>query len=264
MSTASQNKLYGRTQDTFAAGWRLHGHQGDGRAPRHSLGSRLGDRGRARHRNLGRLVSRRLAWTAGALGLGLGACFPFIFDTSTLVQCVTDADCEVGTAVTRTGAAGLPLAAARAARARRAGARGRAETPSGGSSVGTTSGSSSRSTAGSTGGSSGCGSSGGTQLPARVLATVDGSQGQVWDVTSPSSAAGLIGSANLLSDVPTALTETTLPGDRRNPGVVGHLGPGRFRQRHIYLGQIEVPVQQGDSRGAAASPTFHNPAAGRP
>jgi hypothetical protein len=83
-----------------------------------------------------------------------------------------------------------------------------------------------------------------------VLVTVDSFQGQVWDVTNPASAMGIIGSADLLSDIPTAVTETNTPGDDEILVLLDSNGLVAFDSASAaYLGEIQVPVQQGNFEG---------------
>lgn len=122
-----------------------------------------------------------------------------------------------------------------------------------GSSTATTGASSTRSTAASSSSTSSAGSSGASgcsaSLPPRVLATIDSFQGQIWDVTDPASAQGLIGSADLLSDIPTAISETSLPGDDEILVLLDTAGLVAFDSSGSYLGQIQVPVTSGNFQG---------------
>jgi hypothetical protein len=69
-------------------------------------------------------------------------------------------------------------------------------------------------------------------------------------VTSPASAQEIIGSADLLSDVSTAVTETSMPGDEEILVLTDTSGLVAFDSAsEAYLGQIEVPAGSGAFQG---------------
>ena len=196
-------------------------------------------------------MSRRASLALVPVVIGLGACFPFVLDTSGLVECVSNADCKFGTICYPNGScdAGVPNGSS-------SGSSGFTQGSTASSSSGSNSNSSSNGTSGTTSGSSsngssGCGSSSGSPLQARVLATTDSFQGQIWDVTNPAAAQGIIGAANLQSDIPTAIAETTTPGDQEILVLLDTSGLIAFDSAGTFLGQIEVPVPSGTFQGGS-------------
>jgi hypothetical protein len=82
-----------------------------------------------------------------------------------------------------------------------------------------------------------------------VLVTVDSEQtGGVWDVTSPASAAEIIGPADLLADSPLAVAQAD---DQEILVLMDTNGLVAFSGTGSYLGQIQVPVPSGMFQGGS-------------
>ncbi len=222
---------------------------------------------------------RRSLVPLAVVGLCFPACFPFAFDTSTLVECVTSADCPGDGVCYPNGTcdAGVPPGGSSGSSGYSQGSSSSnsssgtsqassSSSSSSNSSSNSSSGTLTSSSSGSSSSGSSCASSGGTALPSRVLVTNNnGASSQIWDVTNPAAAQGIIGSADLLGDIPTAVTETSFQGDEEILVLLDSDGLVAFDSAtEAYLGEIVVPVEQGNFQGGQGIVFAPQPCGGTP